>query len=273
MNRKQALIFLLLAVLCVFAVGQTLGQTRTPGVNADDTFVYITKAYWYSNNSQSSVPGELLSWNQTQSYEITVSYVTGTNVTTDEFWSFINGTSRTTVVSQDITSGTNYFMWGAISENIVCANLEKGDSLYSSGNDLRRINETVIVDYGTVERETNSVSFSQPILDEFYQVVGVINRVDYYDKETGMLVGRYENTVAPGEDASIAISVAQTNRWAITQAASIVTQTPDETPQSNGFNISLPVLAGIITAVVLAAIVVPLFVYRSRRNRKKRYRR
>ncbi len=281
MNRKLALSLPLLALLCFAMVGQTLGQTRTCGVDVDDYFFYHMKAYWNSSNSQAIVPSDLAIWNDTMSYKITVSYVQGTNVTTEDLWSFNNGSATPSVVVQDIATGEQYLMYGLIRDNIVGANLQKGDMLFAEASDQRKINDTVIIDYGAVNRETNMVSFSYPILsDNNITIGGFGSRVDYYDKETGVLIGRNEKIVmATGETTSIVLSAVQTNRWSITDAPQFVTPEPSDEPTASGSiklfgaDISMPVLAGIIAAVVIVAVVVPIILIKTKKNKKKKYRR
>jgi hypothetical protein len=274
MNRKLALTVPLLFLLCFGVIGQVWGQTRAPGVVYGDYFLYQVRAYYMSSNQSADVPVDLLMWNQTVSYKITVSAVIDTNVTTEDMASFANGTQTPTVVIRDTNSGAEYLLLGLISEDLICANLTPNDSLYGSGNDQRRINGTISMNYGAVKRDANSVSFDYPVLDDSNNIVGISSRLDYYDKATGALVFRYENTVSAGENVTIVASLKETNLWAITGPLQMVTPTPSAAPISSTiqiFGVTVPIaaLAGIIVVVAIV-VIVPIVVINSRKNKKKR---
>jgi hypothetical protein len=282
MKKKQAVSILLLALICFAMMGQTLGQTRVSGVNENDFFTYIIKAYWNSSNSQAIVPEDLIRLNSTRAYNVTVSRVKGLNVTTEEVWRLGNGTDSPAIVVQDLSSGNQYLMLGLIREDIVSANLGVNDLLYSTGNDPRRINETVTIDYGNVNRATNIVTFSYPITNDPNIVVGNGYTTDYFDKDTGALVGRREDSITSGENTILVVTLVDTNRWSITAPSSIVTPTPTETTTANsptsgfvelfGLNVPVPLLAGAVIAVAII-VAVPLVFFKTRKGKKKRFRR
>jgi hypothetical protein len=263
MNRKLTIALSLLVLLGFSLVTQTLAQTRVPGVFEGNYFTYTLTASWSSTHIGATVPGDLLAINDTFWYNCTVLEVSGSNVSTTDVWHYVNGTENTAVVVQDVDSGTSFVMKGLI--NIVGANLGPNDPLYSSVNDSRRINQTVSIDYGSGKRDTNAVFFSYPITDSSGNIVGSGNEAYYFDKATGMLVARSENSVDSGGNVSIVILLANTNRWLITAAPSIVS--PTSSPPTSD------TLVAIIIVIIMAAVVAPLVLYKTRRNRKKKHRR
>jgi hypothetical protein len=276
MNRKLALTLSLLGLLCVSFAGQALVQGRTLGVSVDNYFLYHVRGY-YSSVSGTGVPSnDVFDWNNTISYKVTISGVAGTNVTTEDEIAFTNGTTTPAVVSQNAESGARYFMTAIISENIVCANLSVGDPMYpTASNDPRKVNSTINIDYGAVVRDTNTVSFSYPILNSLNRQIGEVNRIDYFDKATGALTGRYESTLTATENVTITVSLKETNLWAITDTPQIVPTGTTASPDSGmiqlfGYNVSLPLLVGgVVVVLVVFVIVVPWVVLKRRRKRRR----
>jgi hypothetical protein len=254
MNRKLTIALSLLVLLGFSLVTQTLAQTRVPGVFEGNYFTYTITAFWSSTSLGATVPSDLLAINDTFWYNCTVLEVSGSNVSTNDVWHYVNGTENTAVVVQDVDSGASFVMKGLI--NITGANLGANDPLYPSVNDSSRINQTISIDYGSGKRDTNAVVFSYP---------GSGTKAYYFDKATGMLVARSENSVDSGGNVSIVILLANTNRWLITAAPSIVS--PTSSPPTSD------TLVAIITVIIVAAVVAPLVLYKTRRNRKKKHRR
>jgi len=253
-----------------------LAEQRVPGVASEDYFKYHVRAYYVNKDAHAAVPNDLTQWNETASYEVTVSGFEGTNVTTEDKVTFANGTSTPAVIVQDIATGKQLFMRGLLTENFICANLAPSDPMYPAAtDDPRVINSTIRLDYGATIRDTNSVSFRYPVTDEnTSQLVGVGSVVDHFDKETGVLVGRYENTISETENITITVSLQLTNRWAISKTAQIVN--PDASGDSGmieifGAKIALPIFVGIVVVVlVVLVVVVPWAVLKSRRGRRRR---
>jgi hypothetical protein len=279
MNRKFALTLSLLVMLCVGLAGQALVQGRTVGVSVNDNFLYHVRGYYSSVNGMGVVPSDVLSWNKTISYEVIVSGISGMNVTTEDKISFTNGTITPAVISQNVESGARYFMTAIISEDIICANLSVGDPMYpTASNDPRKVNSTIKIDYGAITRDTNTVSFTYPVLNDYNRQIGEVNRIDYFDKATGVLTGRYESTLTATENVTIVVSLRETSLWAITDAPQIVPTGQSTSPASDmiqlfGYNVSLPILIGAIAVVlVVFVVIVPGVVLKSRRNRRRHRR-
>jgi hypothetical protein len=277
MNRKLALTLSLLVLLCIGFAGQAPVQARALGVSVDDYFLYHVKGYYSTVSGTGTAPSDVLAWNTTNYYKVTISGIMNTNVTTEDRISFTNGTTTPAVISQNAESGEMFFMKAVISENIVCANLSVGDPMYpTASNDPRKVNSTISIDYGAVTRDINTVSFTYPVLDDYNRQIGEVDRIDYFDKATGALTGRYESTLTATENVTITVSLHETSLWPITDTPQIVTTGQPSSPDSDmvqlfGFNISLPVLIGVVAAVlVVCMVVVPWVVLKSRRGRRRR---
>ncbi|HKZ88035.1 MAG TPA: hypothetical protein VJ066_02610, partial [Candidatus Bathyarchaeia archaeon] len=231
MKKKQVLAFALLALLWFATVGQTLGQTRTAGVHEDDKFTYTITAFWSSVNASATVPDDLVGINGTLYYRVAVSTILASNVTTQDTWHYSNGTESTAIVVQDVDSGSSYVMKGLV--NVVGSNLGPGDLLYPTGNDPRRINQTISVDYGSSKRDASAVVYDFPTLDSLNNVVGYEKSAFYFDKATGMLVARSDFTSNAAENVSIVILLANTNLWSITKSPSITSSSSTPSASSS----------------------------------------
>lgn len=273
MNRKLTITLSLLVLLGFSLVAQTLAQTRVPGISGGDYFTYTITALWSSANLGATVPSDLLAINETLAYNCTVLEVSGSNVTTTDVRSYVNGTEETAIVVQDVDSGSSFVQTRLI--EIVGANLGVNDPLHS-GDDPRRINQTVSIDYGSGKRDANAVFLSYPITDSSSNTVGFGTEAYYFDKATGILVAQIEKSVDSGENVSIIILLANTNLWSITTVPSIVSPTSNpptsDTVQVFGITLPIPILVAIITVIIVAAVA-PLVLYKTRRKRKKKHRR
>jgi hypothetical protein len=271
MKKKLFIHLSLLALLFSTIFGQTFGATRMSGVHEGDYFTYTMAAFWSTNNPSATVPQDLLTINSTSRYKVTISYVSGENVSTEDLWSFMNGTQTPSVTVQNVDSGASYLMKGLVT--VAGADLRPDDLLYPSGDDPRRINETIGINYGSTKRDTNAVFFSYPVTDSSNNVIGYGNEVYYFDKATGMLVGSSDNSVTSGENVSITLLIADTNVWSITAVPKIVSPNSNtstsELPQGSDTSSPIPILP-ITIAVVIVAALVPIVYYGTHRKRKRR---
>ncbi len=273
MKKKLFLALSLLAITCLTLVAPALGQTRTVGVRENDVFIYTITSYWNSANRSALAPEDLVGLNNTVSYNSTVSTISGSNVTTLDSWRFNNGTSTTGIIEQDINSGAVYVATVAL-VNIVGANLSPNDLLYPAGNDPRRINQTVSVDYGSSKRDANAVIVSYPVQDDSGNVIGSGQERYYFDKTTGMLVARTESSSVSGENSSIVILLIGTNRWQITTVPVIASSSSSPPPDSmQVFGVSLPILVLVVVVIVLVVTIAYAMSIKRRRSRRRKLRR
>jgi hypothetical protein len=165
--------------LLVVLVGAASAQMRTVGVSVGNTFTYSANIGWSSNEPNATPPSDLVEANNTQSEEVDVTAISGTNVTAQITVYFKNGTETTLGGWLDVNTGE--------SENatifFISANLTKGNSMYNSAiYDTAIINETVPRTYLNVSRDTNhlNITASSGTQSSSTDV--------YWDKSTGVLV-------------------------------------------------------------------------------------
>src|SRR3990170_7605302 len=92
MKTKLSPTIFLIAVLCTIPVGATLAQNKAPGVIVGNEFVYSLKSSWTSNDPNAVMPNGLADINMTDYYKVTVTSVSGANVSTHTQWHYTNGT-------------------------------------------------------------------------------------------------------------------------------------------------------------------------------------
>ncbi len=264
MNKKLCISILLLSLLCLGIVGQALAQTRLPGVHYGDNFVYSLVSNWSSSNSSLTVPSELVDFNSTLSFNVTVTAVQGVNVTAMTVQRFgNNSTDDNRLITMNVDSGSNYFMNGFA--GFFDANLGAGDLLRPSGNDTNpvtgvtsesvRINQTIPRTYASGTRDTNVVTVSYPVIDASNTTLGTQTITYYIDKAVGVLVERKDYTEFPDQNGTELWTLKSTNVWTVSPP-------PLELP--------LPILIAVVAVVVVIVVAV---VYRGRKGRRKRSRR
>ena len=84
-TRLHTKIFLA-AVLCTVLVGAALAKNNAPGVSVGNKFVYSLQSRWASNDSNVRMPNGLAEINITEYYKVTVTAVSGANVSTHTHW-------------------------------------------------------------------------------------------------------------------------------------------------------------------------------------------
>src|SRR4030042_6337252 len=182
MIKKLSFAAFLLALLCFTMVGSVWAQTRLPGVFQGNTFSYDVTAFWSSNDPSGVVPADLLEINQTEYYRVTISAVSGAEITTETVWHFTNGTETSSFGTINVETGISTGEFWAI----VAGNLGVNDRLHPSGQNYITVNETVMRDYLGGARETNHLILT---LQDSDDTGHFLEHVDYYfDKQTGMLV-------------------------------------------------------------------------------------
>jgi len=178
MNSRIVLFSLISTFLLFALVVAASAQTRTVGVSVGNAFRYSVTVSWSSTDPNATPPSDLIEVNNTQSEEVNVIAISGTNVTAQITYYFKNGTETTLGGWLDVNTGNNK----NITIFFVSANLTVGDSMYNSSSaNTYIINETVPRTYSGVERDTNHLNVppSSP---------GTQSTDVYWDKSTGVLV-------------------------------------------------------------------------------------
>lgn len=262
MKRKLTITLFILCLLCFGIIGQSIAQTRLPGVNVYDNFVYSITSSWNSSNASATVPISLVEINNTVTFNVTVTYVANDNVTATNTWSFSNGTRIDSLVTFDTNSGNliDYIPGLPAFEGFYDANLGVNDLLRPSGNNTTPvwINQTVTRNYDSVKRDTNFVTFSYPSTDVTNSSIGTTTTTFYIDKPTGVLVERKDFTEFPDQNGTILWTLKSTNLWTVSATS----------PQ---LPLPLPIIVAIV-AVVIVVVVAAVYI-RGRKGRRKKLRR
>src|SRR3990170_5526695 len=124
MNKRTALAALSVLILCFAIAQQVQAQEYQAGVSEGNTFKYDMTFYWSSTNPTATAPASWANANATEYYQATIQLVTGTTVTIDTVWRFLNGTEITNTERVDVVIGTG----GSIL--VYAANLGAGVQLY-----------------------------------------------------------------------------------------------------------------------------------------------
>jgi len=219
-SHTKAYLALLLAIILIVAAGATawavlsVPKPPTVGVKAGDTFTYGIKGM-VNLFAEDAVPTEGFdNFNQTDYFKVTVTDVTGTNVTTHSVWRFLNGTELTYDENFDVTTGKEGLVFWAIYP----ADLNIGDLLRPNGYDETTVNNTYSRTYTSGDRQTNFWFINNPFQD-VTDATGATLMYDYrniyFDQQTGVLIA-LENFKAfnnPERNEDISWTLIETNVW------------------------------------------------------------
>ena len=197
-----------------------LAQTRTPGVSVGDTFKYTYTLNSNLGNSQNILPSFFQALMQeAQSFDwaqVTVTSVSGNEVTAKMVFQFKNGTQQTSTGVTDVATGE-----GNLTTFLIASNLGVNDQIYQDGA-TGTINETTTRTYPQGSRQVNHQSIinnynvSQEELSGF-NFTGPLQQSNtqdtYWDKQTGSLVEMsYQMTTRSALiNADISVDVALIN--------------------------------------------------------------
>jgi hypothetical protein len=203
-------IALLLAMICASAAD----PLRTPGVSSGDTFTYGNfNFYWYSDDPNATAPAEWADIENAEWFSITVENVVDTNITGSLMVHFNNGTEETEGGWVNVDTGDDANM----SMFFISANLNIGDSIYSSGDySSWMINETIQRAYDGNMRDTNHYNMTMEYSMEPYYMFSSMNF--YWDKTTGALVEMsmiLNQTIEYTTQYSISVELTGSNVWVV----------------------------------------------------------
>jgi len=215
---KIVLAFLTIALLLAMIGASTAVPVRTPGVNVGDTFTYGNGSFnWYSNDPSATPPTEWKDLNQTDWFLVSVENVVGTNVTGSFLSHFSNGTETTEGGWVDVDTGDD----GNMSLFFISANLDSGDSIYSSGEySTWMINETIPKTYLGGPRDTNHLNITMEMSEPPFYVY--LSWDVYWDRTTGVLVEMSmssNQTMIYTTAWSFSIELTESNKWVIPEFA------------------------------------------------------
>ena len=182
-------IILILALIIFTNLGTQSAQVAVPGVTEGNVFTYdVMGIVVSSSDSNATVPEQFLELNMTEWYKVTITKVSGPEVSISTVQRFKNGTevSGTSTVNVDtgISSPVRGF-WA-----IYAANLREQSRVRPNGPDRSTVNDTIPRDYGAGgTRETNLLTLITQYYDADDPTITYTEYGNtYFDKQTGMLV-------------------------------------------------------------------------------------
>jgi len=211
-------ILLVAAAAVIYVVANPLPKVVTVGVHVGDTFTYnITSTSTLIGLDAVEPPG-FFQYNQTDYYKITITDITGTNVSMDTLWRFKNGTEVTGTQLLDIANGKKADVNGFWA--LYPANLNVGDLLRPKGFDLLTVNRTDTRVFADSTRWENFWFID----NQFYNVndpTQSTQRYDYtgvtFDKTTGMLetLTNYQEYNNPAMKETITWNLFNSSVWVV----------------------------------------------------------
>ena len=238
-----------IAILCTIFLRGAFAQNSAPGVSVGNEFVYNLKSSWASNDSNALMPNGLEEINMTDYYKVTVTAISGANVSTHTQWHYTNGTdvNSTGSVSTETTTYQGGF-W-----TIIASNLNAKDRVHSNlDQDQSTINETVMRDYGGYNRETNHLDLE--FLNEESDIPGATyseHVITFFDRQTGALVQLEDTHTYHNPDMAFSVTweLVSQNAW-----------TGPEEDQAS----SLPIIILIVAVALVAVTLLIVLAYRKK---------
>ena len=235
MNKRLISVMFLLCLAFFMVIQTARAQTITPGVKTGDDYIYTIISSWSSSNPYDSIPQDLVTANQTSSFEVRISDANDTYVTTFTATYYTDGTTNA-------ARGTLNVQTGETTDGgfpaIIGANLNPGDKIHPSA-DAITINDTVIMN----SRPTNEININ------FYNSSSGLTSSDdrFFDQATGMLVKEIESSIDGGAVSGYTGTSTVTTQIKSSPWAPAATVTTPEFPPIFALSI-------IITATTLAII-------------------
>ena len=193
-SHKNLYIAITLIVILVAAVAAVVyatlptPQRATVGVHVGDSFTYSITGESTLLSPEATVTPGFEQYNQTDYYKVTITGVTGENVTFDTVWRFLNGTQVDGSQSIDLSNGQGSVENGFWA--IYSSNLNVGDLLRPTGFDNQIVNATAPQTYADSTRDRNFwfiESQFEDTRDPTHNTLMYVYNGIYFDKQTGML--------------------------------------------------------------------------------------
>ena len=192
MAKKLFTIIVILTISLIIALAailsnQTPTETVVTGVVAGNVFTYDIKGYSVINEANATIPESFSELNMTEWYRVTITSVSGPDVSFNTTWRFVNGTEIENMGNVNVLTGEdNRIFWA-----IYPANLTLNDLVSPSGSDGLIVNQTEIKTYKDGPRDTNIITLQtrfvdadDPTLSRTYDDYLYV----HFDRVTGMLV-------------------------------------------------------------------------------------
>jgi hypothetical protein len=207
-------------ILFLYMIAPAYGSASySPGVKPGDTITYgQIRASWKSNTGSFSPVKDFLN---ASSIVITVQNLAGTSVTGQVTFNYLNGTTRSAVLVEDVQSGTGN-MSSSI-EWIIAGSLAAPDPIYESSS-AQTIDQTTQSTFAGSARTVNIINSTQPEPGGFCRFQRI------WDQNTGLLLGFALNYTVSNANyhvsASASAQVTQTNLWLLPQHMGTVVSHP-----------------------------------------------
>lgn len=225
-KRSRVILLAILAVIIIIVafviftyLGSQSGLVAVSGVNAGDEFTYDIKGFWSSPDPDAAPSESFLEFNLTEWYKVTVTGVSGAEVSINTTWRFNNGTELEGTGTVNVETGITYPTRGFWA--IYAANLRADDYVRPIGPDRSTINETTTRDYGAGgTRETNLISLVLEYYDAddpTYSTTWTEYINTHFDRQTGMLVELRDTNVYTNPQMTLTLlwTIRDTNVWTI----------------------------------------------------------
>jgi hypothetical protein len=225
MSKKRSRVILLailsvIIIIVAFIIFTYLGSqsdlVAAPGVKAGDEFTYDIEGFWSSQDPDAAPPESFFELNMTEWFKVTVTAVSGAEVSFNTTWRFNNGTEFERADSVNVETGIKYPSDAFYL--IYAANLKANDFVRPLGLDRSTVNETATKQYASGTRETNRLSLVQEFYDENDPARTWTKHTNIrFDRQTGVLVElRYINVYTnPDMTLTILWTIRDTNVWTI----------------------------------------------------------
>jgi len=209
-------VIIILAIIIYTNLGQQPAQA-IPGVAKGDVFTYNVMGKVDTKDPDAEIPAQILDLNNTEWYSVTVTDVSGPDVSIDTTQHFKNGTEIAGIGTVNVETGINSPVNGFWT--IFAANLKENDRIRPNGPDRSTINATRLRDYADgAKRETNALLlFTQYYDSENPDITYKEYGNTYFDRQTGMLVElRYISVYTdPQVTLTLIWTIRDTNRWTV----------------------------------------------------------
>jgi hypothetical protein len=212
-NKKLTLTMLLFVLICisfVFARPVQAQASVSAGVYLGNELTNKIIGLFTSSSGTVTVPDDVVAANNTSYYKVAITAVSGADVTLKSTWYFKNGTEITREGHVNVeTSIYDGDFWA-----IFASNLKAGDLVRPSGPGAIFVNSTGTRTYPGGERETNKMSLdlSYAKLNDTSQTF-VRHTITEFDKQTGMLVSIWDQSVFSTYTATIVWELTDSNVW------------------------------------------------------------
>jgi hypothetical protein len=282
MKNKIILTIFLLSALSILSISVASAQSPqlvSPGVTKGDVFQYNYNVSWNSTDPTLPVPSDVIELNQTQSFQITITGISGTTVNAEVISTYRNGSTNTQTGFVDVESGSIHLPFGSL---IIAGNLNANDKIYPSGGDAT-INYTVVRTYQSGNRQTNERLVETTSVNHY-------DKTDvYYDKIKGVAVSSYYESIDTfgSETETFTETITNTNAdvWTVASAPTPTATGISPTPTATGIaptpttartptaTAAALVFSAVDWLIVIAVIIIVLILiilawYRRRRKPK-----